>query len=207
MKLYDYPLSSAAYRVRIALNLKGLEFERVPVDLLANEQTSDPYREVNPQALVPALETPGGVITQSLAIIEYLEETCPEPPLLPSDAVARAEQRALAAIIACEVHPLGNLRVRRYLEGTLARSESETRDWIAHWMRLGFAALEACVPTPTPPYLGGAQPMIADLFLAPQMFNARRYGVALDDFPKLGAITERLDSLDAFARAAPGAVP
>lgn len=203
MKLYDYHRSSAAYRVRIALNLKGIEYERVAVDLRKGEQRDPNYLAIDPQGLVPALATDDGVLTQSIAIIEYLEETHPAPPLLAHDSHERAVQRAMAAIIACDVHPLGNLRVLQYLRGQLGHEETEVRAWISNWVRAGFTALEA--QAGDAPHLGGETPMLSDVCLVPQMFNARRFDVELRDFPRLLEITQRLEALDAFVRAAPDA--
>lgn len=204
MKLFDYFRSSAAWRVRISLELKGLEAERVSVDLRTGVQSEGAYRDVNPQGLVPALVTPEGTLTQSLAIIEYLDETHPEPPLLPANAFERARMRALAQTIACDVHPLNNLRVLNELRGPLAQDEDSVRAWIAQWIQRGFAALEAHAPEEG--CFGGASPMLPDLVLVPQVYNARRFEVALDAFPRLVAIDARLQALPAFQRAAPDAV-
>lgn len=204
MKLYDYYRSSAAWRVRIALGLKGLDAERVPVNLKAGEQGGDAYGRICPQRLVPTLATDDGLLNQSLAIIEYLDETHPEPPLLPRRPFDRARMRALAQTIACDVHPLNNLRVLNYLRGPLGQDESGVGAWIARWIRLGFAALE--LQAPAQGFLGGAAPMLPDLVLVPQMYNARRFGVALDAFPRLVAIDARCAALPAFAAAAPDAL-
>ena len=203
MKVYDYHRSSAAYRLRIALNLKGMEVEREQVDLLAGEQRASSYRSVNPQSLVPALEAEEGVLTQSLAIIEYLDDLDGRRPLLPADPWARAQQRSMALLIACDVHPLNNLRVLDYLRRELRQEESGVRAWIARWISEGFAALE--VRAPETPFLGGGRPMLADVVLIPQMYNARRYEVDLDPYPKLVAITARCNELVEFARATPDA--
>jgi len=204
LKLYDYYRSSAAYRVRIALNLKGLHYDTVPVNLLADEQLGAGFSALNPQGFVPALETDAGVLTQSLAIIEYLDETWPNPPLLAGDAVTRARQRAMALIVACDIHPLNNLRVLRYLKGGLELADAGVNQWIAHWISSGFAALEHAAGDA--PFLGGEQPMLPDVCLVPQVFNARRYNVPLEAFPRLIAIAERCNTLEAFTRAAPDPV-
>jgi len=201
MKIYDYRRSSAAYRLRIALNLKGLKAEREQVDLLESEQRAPEYRAVNPQGLVPALVADQGVLTQSLAVIEYLDELDGRRPLLPADPWARAQQRSMALLVACDMHPLNNLRVLNYLRGELGQDESAVRGWIAHWISEGFAALEARAPAT--PFLGGERPMLADVVLVPQMYNARRYDVPLDSYPKLVAIAANCNELDEFARAAP----
>jgi maleylacetoacetate isomerase len=204
VKLFDYFRSSAAWRVRIVLELKGLDAERVSVDLRTGVQSEDAYRAVNPQGLVPALETRGGTLSQSLAIIEYLDETHPEPPLLPPRPFERAQMRALAQTIACDVHPLNNLRVLNYLRGPLAQDETAVQGWMAHWIQRGFAAMEA--QTPDAGFFGGGAPMLADVVLVPQMGNARRFEVDLGAFPRLVALDARLRALAAFARAAPDAV-
>lgn len=205
MKLYDYFRSSAAYRVRIALNLKDLPYDRVPVNLLEGEQYAATYGQHNPQHLVPAIETAAGILTQSLAIIEYLDDMHPQRRLLPEDPWQRAQQRAMALAIACDVHPLNNLRVLKYLSGPLQQPEEAVQNWIAAWITAGFKALER--KAGAAPFLGGEQPMLADVLLVPQVFNARRYNVPLDAFPQLVSIDERCTALPAFARAAPEAVP
>jgi maleylpyruvate isomerase len=201
MILYDYFRSSAAYRVRIALNLKGVEYEKAPVNLLDGEQLGEDYRKRNPQRLVPMVETAHGLLTQSLAIIEYLDEIHPDPPLLSDESWLRAEQRAMAQVIACDVHPLNNLRVLKYLRDTMQQSEQDVRMWISHWITVGFETLEQHATTT--PFLGGDRPQLPDIVLVPQMYNARRYEVPLDAFPKLVAITERCNILDPFVHAAP----
>ena len=201
MKLYTYFRSSAAYRVRIALNLKGLDAEQIPVDLRTGEQQRAPLADVNVQHLVPALVTAQGVLTQSLAIIEYLDEMHPEPPLLPTDPWRRAQARAMAQLIACDIHPLNNLRVLQYLRTQLEQSEDAIQTWYTNWIRAGFIALEQL--TPTSGYLASDHPMLADVVLVPQVYNARRYGMDLGEFPRLSAVAERCEGLPAFAAAAP----
>ena len=207
MKLYTYFRSSAAYRVRIALALKGLTPQMIPVHLLRDggEQQSPEYLLVNRQGLVPALDDHGVLITQSLAICEYLDQTHPLPPLLPSDAVARARIRALVLAIACEIHPLNNLRVLNYLTTTLGISEAQKLAWYHHWIRLGFSALEAQLvhESATGIYCHGDTPTLADVFLVPQMANARRFDLDLSAFPTLVRIDASCRELSAFIAAAP----
>lgn len=208
MKLYTYFRSSAAYRVRIALALKGLGYEPVPVHLLRDggQHNSPAYRTVNPQGLVPALEDGPALLTQSLAIVEYLEETHPVPALLPPDPLARARVRAFAHAIACDIHPINNLRVLTYLRGPLAQPEPAVAAWIRTWVETGLAALERMV-VPGAPYCFGATPGMADLCLVPQLFNARRFGCDLTGCPSLLAIDARCRDLPAFRQAAPDAQP
>lgn len=201
MKLYDYYRSTAAYRVRIALNLKGLTYEQVPVNLLDGEQRSAEFGDINPQRLVPVLATKAGMLSQSLAIIEYLDEVQSERPLLPKDAWQRAKQRAMADVIACDVHPINNLRVLNYLRGPLQQPENSVQQWISHWMTLGFSALEQSASDA--PFLGGDQPMLPDVVLVPQIYNARRFNVSMEKFPKLVGISDRCREIDEFARARP----
>lgn len=201
MQLYDYYRSSAAFRVRIVLELKGIDAVRVPVDLRTDEQSGAAYRAVNAQGLVPALVTPSGVLGQSLAIVEYLDEVEPEPPLLPARALDRARMRGLAQTIACDVHPLNNLRVLHYLRGPFGQDEDAVQGWMGNWIRRGFAALEGEAPEQA--FFGGSAPMLADVVLVPQMYNARRFGLDLRAFPRLVALDERLRALPAFERAAP----
>jgi maleylacetoacetate isomerase len=200
VKLFDYWRSSASYRVRIACELKGLEFERVGVDLKADEHEGAEFGERNPQRLVPLLETGRGTLGQSLAIIEYLDEVHPERPLLPADPWERAQQRARAMVIACDLHPLCNLRVLKRLRAS-GHDDTQVRAWMAEWMQSGFAALEALAGEGN--FLGGTRPMLADLVLVPQVYNARRFEVSLEDFPRLEAISLRCEALPAFRRAAP----
>jgi maleylacetoacetate isomerase len=208
--LFDYFRSSASYRVRIALNLKGVEHESVQVDLLNGEQREADYRSRNPQGLVPMLEIDGQRITQSLAIIGYLEAIYPEPRLLPSDPADAAHVRAMALTVACDVHPLNNLRVLKYLVGPLAQEEEAKKLWIAHWIGEGFAALEALAAPRSGRFLFGDAPTLADVCLVPQLFNARRFEVPLDDYPTLVRADSEASRLEAFAvthpdRVAPGA--
>ena len=207
MKLYTFFRSSASYRVRIALNLKGLEYEQAAIHLRrgGGEQLKPAYKAINPQALVPALEDNGQVYSQSLAIIEYLEERYPKPPLLPSDAADRAVVRSMALLIACEVHPIQNLRVLNHLKNDHKLSDDDTIRWARHWIDLGLSALEQMTISLSKQgeFCFGQTPTMADLCLVPQLSNARRFGVDLSAFPKLLAIEAACMSLPAFANAAP----
>ena len=207
MKLYTYFRSSAAYRVRIALAIKGLSPQMIPVHLLRDggEQKSPAYLALNPQGLVPALEDEGKLITQSLAICEFLDQSYPSPPLMPVDAVARARVRAIVLAIACEIHPLNNLRVLNYLTGTLGLSDAQKRTWYHHWIALGFSALERQLSTEaaTSVFCHGDTPTLADVFLVPQMANARRFDLDLSPYPTLLHIDATCCKLPAFIAAAP----
>ena len=207
MKLYTFFRSSASYRVRIALNLKGLDYEQAPIHLRrgGGEQLKPSYKAINPQALVPALEDEGQIFSQSLAIIEYLEERYPKPPLLPSDAAERAVVRSMALLIACEVHPIQNLRVLNHLKSDHKQSDDDTIRWARHWINLGFSALEQMIISVTDQgdFCFGKTPTMADICLVPQLANARRFGVDLSAYPKLLAIEAACISLPAFADAAP----
>lgn len=210
MKLYGYFRSSAAYRVRIALNLKGLAYDAVPVHLVRDggEQHAAAYRALNPQELVPALEDGGRVLTQSLAIIEYLDETHPEPPLLPADPAGRARVRALALQIACEIHPLNNLRVLHALKRDFGLDEAATRRWYRYWIAVGFAALEASLSnSPEGRFCHGDAPGLADVFLVPQVFNARRFDCDLAPYPRICAVDAECAALAPFAAAHPTRQP
>ena len=210
MKLHTYFRSSAAYRVRIALNLKGLAYEPAFVHLTrdSGQQKQAAFRAINPQALVPALEHDGHTLTQSLAIIEYLDETFPAVPLLPNSPAARAEVRAFALAIACEIHPLNNLRVLGYLKGPLGHDQATADTWYRHWTEDGLAACEALLAkAPLGKFCFGDTPTLADICLVPQMFNARRFTCNLDPVPRLVAIDAACQVLPAFAKAAPFAQP
>jgi maleylacetoacetate isomerase len=208
MKLYTYFRSSAAYRVRIALNLKGLPYEAVPVHLVKHggEHLMDEYRAVNPSALVPSLqEDDGATITQSMAIIEYLEETHPATPLLPAAPLERARVRELAQMIACDIHPVNNLRILRYLVRTLGVSDDAKNEWYRHWIKEGFAALEAHLARDPAPgrFCHGDTPTMADCFLVPQVYNAQRFDVDMTPYPRIAAIDAACAGLPAFQAAHP----
>jgi maleylacetoacetate isomerase len=201
--LYDYYRSSAAYRVRITLNLKGVDYVSRPVNLVESEQRGDDYRELNPQGLVPMLEIDGHRLTQSLSIIVYLDQVFPDPPLVPRDPADGAHVRAMALAVACDIHPLNNLRVLKYLKGQLGRSQEEIDAWYAHWISEGLPALETIAKAGAGNFLFGDMPTIADVCLLPQLYNARRYNVPLDAYPTLLRADENASKLDAFAAAHP----
>lgn len=205
MRLHGYWRSSAAYRVRIALNLKGLEVEAIHHALPRGAHRAEAYLALNPQGLVPALETGDGVVAQSTAIIEYLEERWPSPPLLPADSFARATVRSMAGIISADIHPINNLRVLNRLRGDFGADDAAVARWVRHWIREGFVALEALARRHSADgrYAFGDSVSIVDACLVPQMYNARRFGCELGDFPKLSSIDAHCRSLDAFRRAEP----
>jgi maleylpyruvate isomerase len=204
MILHDYFRSSAAYRVRIALNLKGLEYERRFVHLRKGEQRAPEYRKHNPQGLLPTLEVDGQELTQSLAIIEYLDETHPLPALLPGAPADRAFVRAVALLIACDIHPIDNLRVLQYLAKTLGVDEPRRDDWYRHWIREGFDALEPMLAArATGRFCLGDTPTLADICLVPQVANAKRLNTPLDAYPRILAVNEACLALPAFDRAQP----
>jgi maleylacetoacetate isomerase len=208
MRLYSFFRSSAAYRVRIALNLKGVDYETVTVDLAANRHRDAEFRALNPQATIPTLDDDGTVLWQSLAIIEYLDARYPSPRLIPAEPVARARVQALAQLVACEMHPLNNLRVLRYLRRELALDEGAVGRWYAHWIAEGFGSLEALVARFTGGrYCYGDAISIADVCLVPQIYNARRFSCDLTPYPTLVRIADALATDDAFARAAPHLQP
>ena len=204
--LQDYFRSSASYRVRIALRLKGVEHDSVSVDLRAGDQRADEYKARNPQGFVPMLEVDGHKLTQSLAIIAYLDATRPEPPLLPADPADQAHVHAMALLVACDIHPLNNLRVLNYLKNELGQDEPARDTWYRHWIAEGFAALEALAAPRAGKFLFGDAPTIADVCLVPQMYNARRFDVPLDDYPLLVRVDAEANRLDAFAAAHPDRV-
>ena len=202
--LHDYFPSSASFRVRIAMNLKGLEYERVEVSLIAGEQRSDAFLEQNAQGFVPMLVVDGEPIIQSMAIIDWLDRAFPQPRLIPEDAMPRAVALAQAQVIASDIHPLNNLRVLKYLKRDLGLNEQTKDRWYRHWIVQGFDALEAMAGDGK--FLGGDSPGIADCCLVPQMYNARRFETPLDDYPRLVAIDAACMELDAFKKAHPDAV-
>jgi len=209
MQLYNYFRSSASYRVRIALALKGLDYDYVPVHLARNEHTTEAYGAVSPTRLVPLLKDGEVSVTQSLAIIEYLEETHPQPPLLPSDALGRARVRALSLDIACEVHPLNNLRVLRYLVHDLKVSEDDKNRWYRHWTETGLEVVERQLAghPATGRYCHGDAPTMADCTLVPQIHNAQRFDCRLDHVPTVMRIFGECMQLDAFGKTQPSACP
>lgn len=206
IRLYDYWRSSAAYRVRIALNLKGAAFEIVPVNILpgADEQLTDQYRTVNPQMRVPAIEVGGQVAGQSMAIIEWIDETMPGPALLPKDPWQRLQARAFADVIACDIHPLNNLSPLAVLREDFGADEAQIRHWYQDWILRGFAALESMASERgAGPFLFGDRPGLAEIVLIPQVANARRFETDLSAFPRLVALDETCRALEPFKRAAP----
>jgi maleylpyruvate isomerase len=211
MQLYTYFRSSAAYRVRIALNLKGLAYDAIPVHLLKDggQQFQPAYRAINPLTLLPALDDDGVIVTQSLAVIEYLEEKYPATPLLPADAADRARVRSLALTIACDIHPLGNLRVLKHLEQEFKVTPETRLGWSRHWMREGFKALEATLAADsrTGSFCHGDSPSLADCCLVPQLFSARRFEVDLSPYPTLMRIDASCSELPAFEAAHPARQP
>lgn len=211
LTLYTYFRSSAAYRVRIALNLKGLPYQAVPVHLLKDggQQHQPAYRAKNPLGTVPTLEADGAVLTQSLAIIEYLEETHPAPPLLPAAPLDRARVRAVAQTIACDIHPVNNLRILQYLGKHFGIGQEEKDAWYRHWVNEGLAAVEKLLADDprTGTFCQGETPSLADCCLVPQFFNARRFNCPVDGLPTIRRIVAACEALDAFATAAPGRQP
>ena len=211
MRLYSYFRSSAAYRVRIALNLKGLAYEYAPIHLLRDggQQLKPEYRELNPDGIVPTFVDGDDVLTQSLAIIEYLEEMHPEPALLPGTPLDRAFIRSIALQVACEIHPVDNLRVLKYLKHTLKVGDEAKDAWYRHWLESGFESLEKRLAND--PRVGklcfGDTPTLADLCLVPQVFNARRFNIDMSRYPTIERIADHAAQIDAFARAAPGQQP
>jgi maleylacetoacetate isomerase/maleylpyruvate isomerase len=208
MKLYEGVRSSASFRVRIALNLKGLPYESQVIDLRAGEHRQPEYARINPQQAVPALADRGRTLAQSMAIVEYLEELHPQPPLLPGTAAERARVRSMAQLVACEIHPLNNTRVLGYLERELRLSEQARDRWYGHWVREGFRALEPTLSErETGEFCHGDAPTVADVFLVPQVVNAQRFKVDLADFPRVLRIFDRCMKVPAFERAHPANHP
>jgi maleylacetoacetate isomerase/maleylpyruvate isomerase len=209
MQLYNYFRSSASYRVRIALALKGLDYDYMPVHLTRNEQFKESYAALSASRLVPLLKDGERVVTQSLAIIEYLDELHPQPPLLPGDALARSRIRALALDVACEIHPLNNLRVLRYLVNDLKVSEEDKNRWYRHWVETGLEAVEQRLAghASTGRFCHGDTPTLADVVLVPQIHNAQRMDCRLDHVPTVMRIFEACMATDAFAKTQPSACP
>jgi maleylpyruvate isomerase len=211
MKLYTYFRSSAAYRVRIALNLKGLGYDAVPVHLLrgGGEQLQDDYRKINPSGLVPAFQDDWITLTQSMAILEYLEDEYPEVPLLPKDAAGRARVRELAQIVACDIHPVNNLRVLRYLKHELGLSDEVKAEWYRHWLTEGLAVMETLLARDPSagPLCHGYLPTIADCLLVPQVYNALRHGIDVSVYPNIARIYAACAKLPAFIAAHPDNQP
>ena len=207
MILHGYWRSGAAYRTRIALNLKGMAYDQQGVDLRTGDQKSAAFVALNPQGMVPALEVGDAVLTQSPAILEWLEETHPAPPLLPADPLARAHVRAMAALIGCDIHPLNNLRVGKALRETFGADQAAVDAWAARWILPGFEALEALVARPGAGWCFGDAPTLADCYLIPQIYSARRFNVPLEAFPRLLAIDATASAHPAFIAAHPDAQP
>ncbi len=208
LKLYDYWRSSAAYRVRIALNLKRLEYESVSVDLAAGEQQRGEYLEINPQGRVPALVHDGRLLYQSLSIIDYLDSVFEQPRLVPSEPGARARVNALAQVVACDMHPLNNSRVLAYLGNEMAVDPRRRQQWYCHWIATGFDALETLLNhDETGKFCHGETPTLADICLVPQIYNARRFACNLDGYPTIRRIESSCLELDAFHRAVPERQP
>jgi maleylacetoacetate isomerase len=205
MKLYTYFRSSAAYRVRIALNLKGVAYEAMPVNLLKGEHRDEAYRVVNPHGRLPALDLGDTVLVQSPAILEYLDEVYPEPSLLPGDPVQRARIRAVASLVGCDIHPLNNLAVLSYIKRQLGHDQATVDEWYAHWIRQGFDAIETMIKPG--PFAFGSQPTLADIYLVPQIFNARRFNIPLDAYPNIVSVEAACAAQPAFQEAAPARQP
>ena len=207
MKLYNYFRSSASYRVRIALAIKGLSYDYLPVHLVKREHLGESYAAVSATRLVPLLDDGGAHVTQSLAIMEYLDETHPLPPLLPTDPLGRARVRAIAMDIACEIHPLNNLRVLRYLVHDMKLSEDDKDRWYRHWVETGLEAVERQLDASPSRYCHGDTPTLADCTLVPQIFNAQRFNCRLDHVPQVMRVFEACMQLDAFSKTQPSACP
>jgi maleylacetoacetate isomerase len=210
MHLYGYYRSSSSYRLRIALNLKGLTPEQSFIHLRKGDQFGEDYVKLNPQQQVPTLITDGGdALVQSPAILEWLEETYPEPPLLPADPIDRQRVRAIAAAVGCDIHPLGNLRVLKYVRDEFGQDEAGSFAWARHWVELGFTGIEAMLAGDgrTGRFCHGDAPTLADVYLVPQVFNSGRFGVDMGKFPTIARIHAACNEVEAFAKAAPGVQP
>ena len=207
MKLYDYYRSSCSYRVRIALNLKNISYDCIPIHLLnqGGEQHTPSYRALNPEGVVPTLSENGHVLTQSIAIIEYLNEINPNPPLLPENPLDRAHVKSLALMIACDIHPLNNLRVLKYLQNEFQANDDDTQKWYHHWLKLGFDAFETTLEklTRTTDVCSGHHVSLADICLIPQVYNAKRFKFDMTSYPLIEKINAHCLTLDAFKKASP----
>ena len=208
MKLYSYFRSSAAYRLRIALELKGLDYDYMAVNLVKSEQIEDHYQSINPIELVPALQLDSEeVLTQSVAILEWLEEQYPSPALLPADTIARAKVRAIVNVIACDIHPICNLSVTNHLKSEFGADQATVLHWYRRWMSRGFEAIEALAASNSGAFCMGDSVSLADICLIPQLYNANRFGIELGPYPKLAAVNTHCMTLEAFQRAAPRRQP
>lgn len=209
MKLYNFFRSGTSHRLRIALNLKGVGYEYIPVNLRTEEHLGSSFKTINPQQMVPVLDTGEVLLTQSPAIIEWLEEHIPNPRLLPTNQYDRAKVRAMAAMIGCDIHPINNRRILEYLRNTLGCDETAILAWCAHWIASGFEALEAILASDAHrgDFCFGTTPSLADIYLVPQVESARRFNVDLAPYPNIVAIDQACSELDAFRRAAPGVQP
>jgi maleylacetoacetate isomerase len=207
MKLYNHFRNSAGYRARIALNLKGLAYEHVSIPLASDAHRTPAFLRLNPQGLIPALEIDGHVITQSMAMVDYLDRTYPDPPLFPRDPFARAKVMSFALYVASEIHPLNNLRVLRHLRGEVHLDEDGINTWYHHWIREGFSVLEQLIADEPGPFCFGDRPTVADIFLVPQVHNARRFKCDISPYPALIAKADHCLTVDAFARATPEVQP
>ncbi len=207
LTLHNYWRSSASFRVRIALNLKGLEFEQRGVNLVAGDQRSETFKALNPQGFVPALEVDGKIITQSLAILEWLEDTYPEPPLMPDDDDGRALVRSMAMVVACDIHPLNNLRVLNSLRQDLGADDDQVKAWVARWIAPGFEVLDGMIARHGQGWSYGDTPGLADCYLIPQVYNASRFGVDLSPYPHIREVAAEAAEHAAFAAAHPDMQP
>lgn len=207
MKLTTYFRSTAAYRIRIALNLKGVNHELVPLNLFTGEQTSTDFLNTNPDGLIPVLETDGEVLTQSMAILEYLEETQTKVTLLPVDPIQRAFVRALAQTIVSDIHPLNNLRVQKYLAKEMGVNDEQKLQWYHHWVKTGFIGLEKRLAKSAGAFCVGDELSLADVCLIPQVYNAHRFNCPMDDYPTINRLNQSCVELEAFASAAPHRQP
>lgn len=207
LTLYSYYRSGTSYRVRLALNYKGVTYEQKPVNLKAGEQHGEAYRRLNPQGLLPALETPDGLLTQSPAILEWIEETHPDPALLPAGTHERAKVRAAAAVIGCDTHPIQNLRILKYLKTGLDQDQAAIDAWSRHWIAEGFNAVEQMIRQAAGPFAFGEKPTLADIYILPQIYNAHRFGLDLKPYPRIRDIEAACADIPAFRAAHPSRQP